>query len=340
MRLFMRRHDAVIVAVGAIVSVLLLFYLSYSGEFSTDRVQDYLLVGALGILVAYAIWEMTQLLDRLIPWKIYPSSRLLVGIFTNSLVAIGLSFFLPYIFYLLVHPGISLLIAYPDEFLKLAILLFFFVLIYSIIYFALFSFYQYNKGQVDSIKQERKQIGLQLRALKAQLSPHFLFNSLNTISSLMAKDVSKAEVFIRNLASSYQYTLSTYEEKWVSLKEELAFVSSYQFLLQTRFEEHLRFTVDIPEQKLFHKVPPLTLQMLVENAVKHNQLLPEEPLHIEIGMDEKWVWVRNNKTKPPKQVPSFKIGLKNIQSRYQLLINKDIQVEDSDFFTVKLPLVS
>ncbi len=334
----MKKHP-LIVAVGLLVSFLLLFYLSYSGEFSAQGVIDYLLVGGIGIVGAYAIWGMTRLLDRNLPWRTYPASRLFVGVLLNSLIAISLSFLLPYCYYLVFHPETALFGAYPNEFIKLAILLFFCVLIFSILYFALYSFNQFNSGQVNAVKLERKQIGLQLKALKAQLSPHFLFNSFNTISSLMAKDVDKAEEFIRKLAQSYQYTLNTYEARWVSLREELQFVSSYQYLLQTRFEDHLRFSIDIPEEQMDSKVPPLTLQMLVENAVKHNQLLPDTPLHIEIGTDNKWLWVRNNKTKPPKSVPSFKIGLSNIRSRYNLLIGKEIHVEDTDYFTVKLPLI-
>ena len=335
----MRKH-VLIPTIGMALAFLLYTYLSYSGEIPSGKVSSYVWVGLCGILIAYAIHGFTNMLDRLIPWQSAPGTRLLVGIFTYSMVAILLTNLLAYTYARIQFPDRSIFEAYPYVFIKLAILLFVCVLLYSVLYFALYSFNQFSKGQIQQVKSERKQIDLQLRALKSQLSPHFLFNSLNTISSLMNKDTDKAEAFVRMLAKSYQYTLSTYEQRWVSLKEELDFVSSYQYLLKTRFADHLIFTIDIPEAKMDQRIPPLTLQMLVENAVKHNQLQAENPLHIRIGIDDSWLWVRNNKTQPPKGVPSFKIGLKNIRSRYKLLSGRDIQVENADCFTVKLPVIT
>ena len=335
----MRKH-VLIPTIGMALAFLLYTYLSYSGEIPSGGIFSYLLVGLCGILIAYAIFGLTVLLDQLIPWQSAPGTRLLAGIFLHSVAAILLTNLLAFTYAKLQFAAESIFEAYPNVFIKLAILLFVCVLIYSVIYFALYSFNHFSKGQIKQVKSERKQIDLQLTALKSQLSPHFLFNSLNTISSLMNKDVGKAEAFVRMLAKSYQYTLSTYEQKWVSLQEELDFVSSYQYLLKTRFEDHLAFSIDIPAEKMDQKIPPLTLQMLVENAVKHNQLLAEDPLHVRIGVDESWLWVSNNKTQTPMGVPSFKIGLKNIRSRYKLLTGKDIRVENEESFTVKLPIIT
>ncbi|MEM6629350.1 MAG: histidine kinase [Bacteroidota bacterium] len=335
----MQKH-VLIPTIGMALAFLLYTYLAYSREIPSGGMLDYTWVGICGILVSYSIYGLTQLLDQLIPWQKAPGTRFSSGIFVHSIVAIFLTNLLAYTLVKIRNPIESVFEAYPNVFIKLAILIFVCVLLYSVIYFAIYSLNHFTKGQILQVKSERKQIDLQLIALKAQLSPHFLFNSLNTISSLMNKDVQKAESFVRMLAKSYQYTLSTYEQKWVSLREELDFVYSYQYLLKTRFEDHLAFSIDIPEEKLDQKIPPLTLQMLVENAVKHNQLLAENPLHIKIGIDDVWLWVSNNKTQAPKGVPSFKIGLKNIRSRYKLLTGKDIHVENEDTFTVKLPVIS
>jgi len=179
-----------------------------------------------------------------------------------------------------------------------------------------------------------------LRALKDQLSPHYLFNNLNTISSLIYKDKSLAEAYIRKLAGSYQYTLETYDKSLVSLKEEMKFVKAYEYMLKTRFQDQIEIDYLIPDEQMESQLPPLSIQMLVENAAKHNQLSKENPLKIEIGGDHKYLWVKNNKTKSPGGIQSFKIGLSNINARFKLLSSKEIIVENKEDFLVKLPLIS
>jgi LytS/YehU family sensor histidine kinase len=223
--------------------------------------------------------------------------------------------------------------------MKLGIVLLILVLIIEIIYFALYSYYSYTSFQIETVRQERKQIELQFKALKSQLSPHFLFNSLNTISSLVFKDKTKAEGFIRKLAEMYQYTLQSYQTQLISLREELDFVNSYQYLLQTRFGTKFQCTIEIDEELLASHIPPLTLQMLLENAVKHNVLSEEDPLKVQVTSDKKYIIVKNNITKKPQKVSSFQIGLKNINARYLLLREEGIAVSNGESFEVKIPLI-
>ena len=237
------------------------------------------------------------------------------------------------------HSDISLNITYHYVLIKIAILFFILILIYEVIYFALYSYYSYATLQIETVKQERKQIELQLNALKSQLSPHFLFNSLNTISSLAFKNKKKAERFIRRLANMYDYTLKSYNSKLISLSEELSFVNSYLFLLETRFENKFKCSITISENLLESKIPPLTLQMLIENAVKHNQLSKKIPLEISITTDENYITIQNNLTEKQEKITSFNIGLKNINSRYLLLSNKGIIVINNNSFTVKIPIL-
>ena len=197
----------------------------------------------------------------------------------------------------------------------------------------------YVQGQVSELKLERKQTQLQLSALRSQLSPHFLFNSMNTLSSLFPKDVKRAETFIRALAESYQYTLNKYQEPLVTLSEELEFVKAYCFLMRTRFGDHLTLEIKLSPEIIQTKVPPMTLQMLVENAVKHNVMSASQPLHVEMKTVDKWLYVINNKTVKRPKMESLKIGLKNIASRYELLAHKSIEVSDKQDFTVRLPLL-
>ena len=172
------------------------------------------------------------------------------------------------------------------------------------------------------------------------MSPHFLFNSLNTISSLIYKDDEVAEQFIRNLAEAYKYTLKSYDKRLVSLKDELHFVKAYQDLLVTRFQDALQVTIDVESHLLETAIPPLTIQLLVENATKHNIINADMPLHLEVANENKYLVISNNKTKCPENVRSFKIGLKNIDRRYELLTGQNIQVINATSdFCVKLPII-
>jgi len=278
-------------------------------------------------------------LNHLISWKAHTGFRLLAGMLSNIILgSICICIALYAFFHIQNYPG-TFSNHFKETFLKLGILLFFMALIYNVLYFAIHSYNEYAKGQIAKLQLERTQTALQLVALKSQLSPHFLFNSMNTVSSLLYNDVKRAELFIRELAKSYLYTLNKYDDPLVELKEELQFVHSYYFLLKTRFKERIELDISIPSEILDSKIPPLTLQMLLENSVKHNQMSTAETLEVSITYENKSIVVSNNKTIKPKQVDSFGIGLNNIKSRYQVLANRSIEVIDQTQFTVKLPVV-
>lgn len=293
-----------------------------------------------GISSAYLIFITAVQLDRFLPWHKSEGNRLLVGVFVHFIVALGWSVLLLYLISSFFSESMNFETIQELYLIKLSILLFILILIIEIIYFALYSYYSYTTFQIETVRQERKQIELQLKALKSQLSPHFLFNSLNTISSLVFKDKEKAEGFIRKLAEMYQYTLQSYQQKLITLKEELDFVDSYQYLLKTRFGDKFQCEVEVDSELYDTKIPPLTLQMLIENAVKHNVLEEENPLKIQVSIDSKYIVVRNNITRKPKKVSSFQIGLKNINARYLLLHEEGIIVTNGENFQVKVPVIS
>jgi LytS/YehU family sensor histidine kinase len=214
------------------------------------------------------------------------------------------------------------------------------VFIYSIIDFTLFSYNSYAEVQIESVKLTQAQLALQLQILKNQLSPHFLFNSLNTISSLIYKDAFVAEKFIRKLSLTYQYIISTQGHALVTLAEELNFLQAYVFLLKSRFEEALEVNITLPAHVMQSRIPPLTLQLLLENAVKHNVVSDETPLQINIYLDvNDWITVSNTIQENINPNPSFKIGLDNIIKRYQYQTDRKIEVSKNKLFTVKLPLL-
>ena len=330
-----------ITLLGAVLGILVCYFVLVS-EFETNTVfsaKTIILSAFSGILIAYLIYATTTFLDRFFPWQTHIESRLLAGLVIHFLISFLLFASLFFLYEKLFEDTLDFSKIEVQMFTKIAIILFILTLMYEIIYFALYSYYSYSTLQIETVKQERKQIELQLKALKSQLSPHFLFNSLNTISSLVFKDEKRAENFIRRLANMYNYTLKSYNTKLISLKEELDFLTSYQYLLQTRFENKIHCNISISEDLLETKIPPLTLQMLVENAVKHNQLRAENPLEIKITSDEKYIAIQNNLTQKPNKVTSFNIGLKNINTRYLLLHKEGIIITNGQNFTVKIPVI-
>lgn len=322
------------ILLGAIGGIFLYLYVALNPNIISFNCALAILCG---IGLAYLISLTSQILNRLFPWQQNDSFRLLSGIFFYSLcsILVGQIFIKLYGYFANHDP--SLIDAQIS--LKIGIILLILFIIFSVIEYTFSSYQKYSKGTVEEIQMERKQIDLQLQALKAQLNPHFLFNNLNTISSVLDQDQDQAENLIRKLASSYQYTLNNCDKQWITVDEEIEFVKSYYYLLQTRFGDLLEMNINISSDVLKSRVPPLSIQMLVENAVKHNVLSAEQALHISINNDTQSIIIKNNKTKRPKLVTSFHIGLSNIKERYKILADKNIAVIDEQDFTVKLPIV-
>lgn len=189
--------------------------------------------------------------------------------------------------------------------------------------------------ELEQLKQANLQANLS--GLKAQLSPHFLFNTFNTLSSLSGEQQVKS--YVDQLANVYRYLLDHHKHDMVELKRELDFTKSYLYIMQTRLESALEVSMLIQADCMSRQVPPLTVQLLVENALRHNIASVSRPLRISIRtQDGSLVVVNNLQAKTSIQANSG-IGLTNINERYRLLMGKEIQIAmDDRFFTVKLPL--
>jgi two-component system, LytTR family, sensor kinase len=192
-------------------------------------------------------------------------------------------------------------------------------------------------------KDELQKANLQSRfdSLKGQVNPHFLFNSLNTLSSLISKDPARAEAFVEELSSVYRYLLRSNEQELTPLREEINFIHSFVHLLGTRFGEGFKVNIQVAEGYHEYQLPPLTLQMLVENAVKHNIISKDEPLCLQIftTADDR-LHVSNNLQRKTREVLSEKVGLNNIIERYKLLNHHSVEIKDTgDEFTVTVPLI-
>lgn len=196
--------------------------------------------------------------------------------------------------------------------------------------------------QAEQLKKEHAVA--QLDALRNQVSPHFLFNSLSILSSLVHTDARLSEQFIDQLSKVYRYVLENKENDTVLLQTELDFLQSYSFLLKIRFENKFDVKVMLTEAEGAQwKIAPLTLQLLMENAVKHNRMSAEEPLLVHIALEASYL-VISNKRRPrlePSAPISTGVGLANISQRYRLLSERPVRIEQNeDWFTIKIPLLS
>ena len=216
------------------------------------------------------------------------------------------------------------------------------LLVSAFYYFIVYHFYiqkqrQQNLMEITQLKEAQLQASLS--SLKEQLSPHFMFNTLNTLSSISQEE--NVKEYVTELSNVYRYLLSFQKKDLVTIEEELSFVTSYTYIIKARMEEAIDIDIKISETTRRSKLPPLTLQLLIENAVKHNVASVSKPLRIIISDEEQgWLVVSNNFQPRSYTQPSTETGLNNIQKRYQLLFGKKISIEEQGkFFIVKLPVI-
>jgi sensor histidine kinase YesM len=191
----------------------------------------------------------------------------------------------------------------------------------------------------EVLREELSQIRFEV--LKSQINPHFMFNSLNVLSGLINKDVTKAQQFIDEFSHIYRYVLETIEQPVVSLGKEIDFMHSYLFLQQIRYGENLTFSSNIPGELLSRVLPPLSLQVVLENAIKHNIVNESKPLRIEIFSEGEFLVVKNTLQAKISAPVSTGLGLKNIVKRYALIttLEPSFRVETGHYIA-RLPLIN
>ncbi|WP_299525653.1 sensor histidine kinase [Winogradskyella sp.] len=190
-------------------------------------------------------------------------------------------------------------------------------------------------------KELLKQQSLQneLTALKNQINPHFLFNALNSLNTLVRGN-QEATTFVNELSYMYRYILQSGQQDLVTLNEELKFLNSYIYLIKTRYRNRFVLDINIPENTLNKNIPSLALQLLVENAIKHNEISEENPLKVSIYLENHTIVVKNKIRSRSTLVHSTGQGLENINKRYKLLKGNEIMItKQNEFFIVKLPLI-
>ena len=197
-----------------------------------------------------------------------------------------------------------------------------------------------NQLQLDNLLLQQENLQSRYNNLKAQISPHFLFNSLNSLNGLIVKDADLAVKFVEELAMVYRYLLKNNGLSLVEISEELKFVDSFFHLLKTRFGSAIQLSVDIPATFYGRYIPPFTLQLLIENAVKHNSISKDKPLLVRISTETDCLVIRNNYQPKLQKLASTKIGLSNIRKRYELLGRTDFRFAVSEnSFEVWIPVL-
>ena len=327
---------------------LLFFLYLYYGEndvlpkFGADF-SLYLVTIVVSLLVGFGIDIINRKLNKKLGWRKSIFLRFTSGLVLNFAWVITILLLAAWIGNLTQVVKIKIFEAefIKNEFeIKLIILSVLGLFIFNLVEFVTYSYSEYSVGQIRKLRAERKQLEFQFEALKSQLSPHYLFNSMNTISSLIYRDPNIAENFIRNLADTFNYVLHTKDVKLVTLKEELEALKDFNYLLRIRYAEAVNLQIDIPKGLLKSPIPPLALQLLIENAVKHNIVTDDDPLKISVRQEGQKLIIQNNKTGSPSNTSSHKVGLENIRKRYAFFTPHDIKIIDEDYFQVELPILT
>ena len=209
------------------------------------------------------------------------------------------------------------------------------------VYETVFLVKETESEMIKNEQLERAKAEAELEALKNQIDPHFIFNSLNTLSHLIEEKPIKAKQFNDNLADVYRYILQNKARDLVLLREEMIFLENYFSLLKIRFEKAVQMKIIVDEKEIDqYLIPPISLQILAENAIKHNEFSETAPLVIAIELSNEELVIHNPVRKKILRKPSSKIGLQNLRERYRLITNKEIRIkEEEKNFTVILPVL-
>lgn len=232
------------------------------------------------------------------------------------------------------------LLTFKESLFDYVVSLFFILLLY-IIYEMIYFFRKWNQTIDEKHRFQEQILKNQLDLLKNQVNPHFLFNSLNTLEALIDEKSTNASRYVSELATVYRFILQSQDKALNTVKEELNFIQAYSFLLTTRFGNNLSISINVMKQIEEKQVPALSLQLLVENAMKHNIVSSSMPLKIEIRSENDYLYVHNNLQRRHQFLSSTKTGLENIRKRYRLLGEYQISIHENETdFIVGLPLLS
>jgi len=323
-------------AIILMVGLLITYFFSLDLKALIDNIVP---IMAYSAFMGLTLWKGNEILSvwvhKKADWKGKPERKFLAGVILIIVYTLVAIYFVQFVFYFVTHGWDSAGFESP-RFREVILLLgVTFIIAFSM------NMREFIIEKRDNLIREEKLkteiVKLEYETLKNQVNPHFLFNSLNTLTSLVSEN-DDAVKFIKNLADVYRYVLDQKDKEVVSLSDEIQFVSAFLYLHKIRFGDNLQLHIDI--KSMNRMVVPLAIQMLVENAIKHNIISEAEPLKITIYEEQDYLIVENNLQLKSVVHDSSKIGLKNIQSRYAYLTDKLLIINSlSDNFIVKVPLL-
>ncbi len=310
----------------------------------TIALNNYLLINfgytmLYGIVLYLANASLFIYLDQLFEMDRFSKKRISIGFIGSFIISVFTIFILRIVEDVLIE-GESFTLFIQNETLAnyvVSIIITFFV---TLAFHAFFFYKAYHENKVKQQKIIAGSASAQFESLKNQIDPHFLFNSLNVLSSLIEENPESAQKFTTSLSKVYRYVLEQKDKELVSVTEELIFAKTYMNLLLMRFENSITF--EIPENTTEDaKVVPLSLQLLLENCIKHNMVSSSKPLHIKISIEDNQLVIENNWQKKEILSEGKGVGLQNIINRYALLTERKVRIfQDEKSFKVYLPLLT
>lgn len=334
LKLFDIRRIALELVASVFIAWLIISLLGRGVEFDGNLFRGALFVVTILIALCEGIFIFDALISRYYPWHTAVRKRVM-ALFLFAMVW-------QWLVVLLATRLAPLLLRVPESKVVDVDVAVVIVLLFAVIYVVGLIGYNYHETLKRFImaneRLEREKLELDYLSLQDQLNPHFLFNNMSTLIALISENTGKALKFASNFTDVYRYVLMSSRQKLVFLKDELEFISSYIAIHQERLGNGLLVSYHIAEKDLQRKVPSLSLQFLVENAIKHNIASSSEPLFIEISVKAHVLIVRNN-LRPKLSTYSTNTGLRNLKRRIQFLApDKDLFIKDTfDSFIVEVP---
>lgn len=326
------------------LELAVIIYNHFSGFFPLQGFSHFLLRLARGIVLTLPAGFMIAIpdlilihyLNRFFPWGTSFVKRIILQLITAIIVAGAAA-----IMVTLVAHWIK---AYSEDLNKVLIYNSLIGGVVNIILMGILEagifFEESHQARLKAEKLEKELSQIRFEVLKSQINPHFLFNSLNVLSGLIEKDISRAQLFIDEFSHIYRYVLETIEKTVVMLQKELDFARSYMFLQKIRYGESLLFSVNLPAEILHWLLPPLSLQVVLENAIKHNIVNESQPLKIEVYFENSWLVIKNNIQPKISSNSSTGTGQNNMVKRYAMIGEKIPRFTvETNHYTAKLPLI-
>jgi two-component system, LytTR family, sensor kinase len=329
------RDLAIVLLIGVTISTIFTGLNIWTSLAAIKKVVLY------SIVIGYSLWKSNELITAVVeyflPKGFSPKKALLCDIAASFVISalvifVVNHFMFPYLYGFSIYENSRL-------FILIGIIQLFISLLITSTFYIKHFYSQWIDATVNEEKLKKEAILLRYNALKSNVNPHFLFNSLSVLSSLVDTDTEKAKEFILQFSNIYRYVLEQREKELVPLIDEIDFIKSYINLHLIRHENNLNVNINIKDSTGY--IIPLSLQILLENCFKHNIISEENPLNINIWRENEYVWVENNIQKRKTLVESNGVGLDTIGKRYEYLSNRKIEVTNTNnLYTVKLPILT